>query len=153
MLAGPRRIGRSDFWSDDFELVEVSNGGEWGRAYPFFADLVNRGYGTVPVGVSDAHGPLSGGMGLNTAWFGVDDDVAQYNDASLAGAIRAGRTVVSRSVFLTSSVMPGETVAGELVLDVEALSSSRLVDQLVLYVNGEPVETIEGRRLRSGRYG
>ena len=140
------QIGRSDFWSDDFELVEVNNGGDWDRAYPFFADLVSRGYGTVPVGVSDAHGPLSGGMGLNTTWFGLGtDDVADYTDAALAESIRAGRTVVSRGVFITSSVTPGETVTGALTLDVEALSASWApVDRMVLYVNGEPTQTVKG---------
>jgi hypothetical protein len=140
------QIGRSDFWSDDFELVEVNNGGDWERAYPFFADLVSRGYGTVPVGVSDAHGPLSGGMGLNTTWFGLGtDDVVDYTDAALAGSIRAGRTVVSRGVFITSSVTPGETVTGALALEVEALSASWApVDRMVLYVNGEPTQTVKG---------
>jgi hypothetical protein len=48
-------------------------------------------------------------------------------------------------VFITSSVTPGETVTGALALEVEALSASWApVDRMVLYVNGEPTQTVKG---------
>lgn len=140
-------IGKPDFWTEDFTLMEVNNGGSWSGSYPFFADLVNRGQRVVPVGVSDAHGPVSGGLGLNGTWFGVGtDEVAQYSDDLLRDAIRAGRTVVSRGVFLTQSIDPGSTVEGRArTLDVEAHSATWApVDRLVLHRNGEAIETVDG---------
>jgi hypothetical protein len=144
-------IGKPDFWSDDFTIMEVNNGGSWERNYAFFADVVNRGKKVVPVGVSDAHGPVSGGLGVNATWFGVGtDEVTAYSEDRLREAIQAGRTIVSRGVFLTLSVEPGQTVMGhELVLDVQAHSASWAgVDRLVLHRNGQAFETVEGTEAR-----
>ena len=140
-------IGKPDFWADDFTLMEVNNGGSWSGSYPFFADLVNRGKRVVPVGVSDAHGPVSGGLGLNATWFGIGtDEVSSYSDDLLIEAIRAGRTVVSRGVFLTQSIEPGSMVEGsDLTLDVVAHSATWApVDRLILHRNGEALETVDG---------
>ncbi|MFT4622620.1 MAG: hypothetical protein ACI8PZ_001276 [Myxococcota bacterium] len=140
----PGRIDDADFWSDAFELVEVNNGGSYAGRFPFFADLVSRGHRVVPVGVSDSHGPTAGGLGLNGTWFPFDtNDPSAVTDAALRTAVRAGRTIVAKGVFLHMSILPGTTLTAPAVLNVSARSASWApVARLVLYRDGEPIETL-----------
>lgn len=139
------RIRTPDRWSASYTLVEVDNAGEIGRNLDFFLDLITRGYRVAPVSVSDAHGPTSGGLGLNTTFFGTGAGLDTFDEAALVEVLRSGRTVASRGVFLDLSVAPGSTVTGPVSLVVEARSASWApVDRLILLKDGVEAERVDG---------
>jgi len=140
----PGYISRPDNWSEDFDAVEVMNGGGT-DALEFYLDLVNRGVLVTPTGVSDSHSHL-GATGFSSTYIGIGtDDPAGYTDELLREAMAARRTVVSRGPFLELSVPPGSEVVGSTELEVQVHSSSWvLVDRVLLLRDGEVVETVEG---------
>ncbi len=141
----PGRIGKADRWSDDFDALEVMNGGT-ADGLDLFLDLITRGVHTAPVGVSDSHGHTSGHIGASATFFGVgtDDPTALTLDA-LREAVRAGRTIVSRGPFLELSLDPGSTSTDQATLEVVARHPTWMqIDRIKLLRDGEEVEVVEG---------
>jgi len=141
----PGRIGSGDRWTERLDLIEVNNAGTVDENLELFFDLVTRGYRVVPVAVSDAHGPTSGGLGLNVTFLGTGTDLAGADDAALRQALGAGRTIASRGVFLDLSQDPGSTLTGSTTLTVQATSPTWApVTRIRLFENGVPTQTAPG---------
>ena len=141
----PGRVRSADRWSDRLDLIEVNNAGGIDENIPLFLDLVSRGHRIAPVGVSDAHGPTSGGLGLNVTFLGTGGDLADADEEAVADALEAGRTIASRGIFLDLSTDPGATVEGGTDLTVTARSASwARVDRIRLYRDGQPVDEVPG---------
>ncbi|MBT3220901.1 MAG: hypothetical protein HN348_17595 [Proteobacteria bacterium] len=139
-------IDRPDYWSSDFESVEVANRGDYEEYLPFYLDLINRGYLVAPVAVTDSHSHFQSEPGVNATFIGVgSNDVSESDNEDLKEAIRARRTIASRGVFLDMSVEPGSLVVGGAELEVEAQSPSWIVvDRLKLLENGVEVVEVSG---------
>lgn len=141
------RIGNTDFWSDDVDVIEVLNDGDYNRAVGLYLDLVNRGYAVSATGASDAHGRTNSGIGFNATFVYMGtDDVADYTDEGLVAALDGGATVVSMGPFLDLSVRPGSRIVGSgTTLTVVALHPTWMdVDQLELYRDGMLIDTVLG---------
>ena len=141
-------IASLDLWSDDFDAIEVLNGGHGtGDEEPLlYMDLVRHGLFPAAVGVSDSHAHLSGSPGNSFTWMGIGGDGldAATNEA-LVDAMRARRTIASTGPFLDLSIDPGSTVVGATELSVSTCSPSWIgVDRLQLYEDGVLVEEVEG---------
>jgi hypothetical protein len=141
----PGEIARPDFWSENFDAVEVMNAAEYRDYLDFFIDVSARGHRLTPVGVSDSHSHTGGSVGLSATFFGMGvDTVAQYSDEKLVEVMDSARTIVSRGPFLDLSLDPGSTVVGPVTLEVAALAPSWIVvDRLLLLENGVEVERLE----------
>lgn len=138
-------VARPDFWSDDFELVEVLNDGSHREYTADFLNLINHGIRPVPVGVSDAHGHENG-TGANVTWLytGLDHG-AELDHAALKAAVLAGGTVPALGPYLDLRVAgawaPGRTFTGPVRLEVQLKSASWCaVDRLQLLRDGAVVE-------------
>ncbi|MCB9665288.1 MAG: CehA/McbA family metallohydrolase [Alphaproteobacteria bacterium] len=142
----PGRIGRSDYWSQDFQAVEVINAGKQEESFPFWLDLVTHGHRAAPVGVSDSHGHLGGDVGMTATWLGAGVDVpAALDDDTLVATLRGLRTQATRGPFLLPSSQPGQVVAPGATLTVEARSPSWIVvDRLLLLRDGVEVDRVDG---------
>lgn len=141
----PGEIRKPDFWSDAFDAVEAENSGDITNHLPFFVDLFLRGHPICPTGTSDAHGH-KGSQGVSATFLGLgSSDPADYTDIGLIETMRARRVIVTRGVFLALSIPPGSDLTGPQTLTVEAKSPSWIVvDRLLLYRDGEVVETVSG---------
>lgn len=141
----PGRIADPDFWSADFDAVEVLNGGG-PDALALYLDLVNRGHLVTPVGVSDSHSHTGGHPGYSATFLGVGtDDPREVTDDVLREALAARRTVVSRGPFLDLSIDPGSVVTGSATLTAEARAPAWIeVDRLLLLEDGVEVERVAG---------
>ena len=138
------RIAKPDRWSERLEAVEVLNSGDSDDYFDFWLDLTLRGYLTTPVGVSDSHGHQRGHQGFSSTWVALPDNT-ELSDASVSEAIRAGRAVPTRGVFLELSALPDEVLSPSDSLTVSACTPSfATVDRLKLLKDGEVVETVEG---------
>ena len=138
---------RADFWSDDFELVEVLNDGSYREFSADFLNLVNHGIRAVPVGVSDSHGHENG-MGANVTWLyaGVDH-AAELDAAALKTAVLAGGTVAALGPYLELTVdgawAAGQTFSRASTLDVRLKAASWCrVDRLQLLRDGQVVQEV-----------
>jgi hypothetical protein len=143
---GSGSVSDADRWSADFDAVEILNANEVEPFLPYWLDLIQRGVAVTPVGVSDAHGPLSGGLGYNLTWFLADVPAADTDDDVLRGVMARGATVVGRGPFIEARVAgvwaPGGTFASGSALDVRVHAASWVpVDRVVLLQDGEPVTT------------
>ncbi|MCB9763314.1 MAG: CehA/McbA family metallohydrolase [Alphaproteobacteria bacterium] len=137
----PGTFADPDKWVDDFEAVEALNSGDWEDYFAFYLDLINRGVLVTPVGVSDAHGPMSGHVGHSLTFLRTTDT----SPAGLVAAMRARGTIASMGAFLEMSVPPGTLVTAGTSLEVRALSPSWIrTDRITLFKDGEPVEVVEG---------
>ena len=138
-------IGNGDFWTDDFDAVEVLNAGDYEEYLAFYFDAFHRGVLSTPIGVSDSHGHTSGDVGVSATFLGIGDSVADYSDDALREAMKARRTVVTRGPFIDLSVDPGTTVSFGTTIDVEVRSPSWIVvDTVRLLRDGEEVEAVAG---------
>ena len=139
-------IERGDFFTQDFDIVEVLNSGDTDDFLSFYLDCLNRGILAAPVGVSDTHSRLSGKVGLSATFIGLGSDApSDYTDDGLREAMSARRTVVTRGPFLALDVDPGSVVVGSTELSVEARSPSWIrVDRLRLLRDGVAIETVDG---------
>jgi predicted metal-dependent phosphoesterase TrpH len=136
----------ADRWTTDLGAIEVLNAGSYDEFLAFYLDLLQRGYVTTPTGVSDSHGHFSSSIGLSTTFFGTGSDaISDWSDDGLREALAAHRTVVSRGVFLATSIDPGSEVSAGAVVEVEARSASwARVDRLSLLRDGLVIETVDG---------
>ncbi|MBA2319868.1 MAG: CehA/McbA family metallohydrolase, partial [Deltaproteobacteria bacterium] len=137
-------IGRADFWTDDFDAIEVLNAGTT-EHLPFWTDMVLRGHRATPTGVSDSHDHLAGMIGASGTWLPIAGPAA-YTDDALREAMLAGRVVVTRGPFLAVSPEPGVDLTGPshpATVEVRAPSWIR-VDAIDLVRDGVVVETVAG---------
>ena len=138
---------RADYWSDDFELVEVLNDGSYRDFSADFLNLVNHGIRPVPVGVSDSHGHENG-MGANVTWlYAGADHAADLDHAALKAAVLAGGTVAALGPYLELTVdgawASGQTFTGATTLDVRLKTASWCqVDRLQLLRDGQVLEEV-----------
>jgi hypothetical protein len=133
-------------WTDRFTALEVLNAGSTRDYLSVWWDLITRGHPVTPVGVSDAHGPFSGHLGLSGTYLGVGVSApSELTDVALVEAMRAARVVVSRGPFLELSVSPGSTVSAGTTVTASARSASWIgVDRLILWKDGEEVQRASG---------
>ena len=141
----PGQIDDPDGWSDDFDAMELLNGNSYADYLPIYFDLVNRGLHVTPTGVSDSHKPFSGSPGLNITYLGTgSSDPRDYTDDALREVFVAGRTIVSRGLFLDLSIDPGSVVTGSQSLEVSAHGASWAApDRIRLYENGVEIAVVE----------
>jgi len=141
----PGVIGAPDYWADDFDAMEVLNGGSYDDYLPLYLDLVARGQRVTPVGVSDSHRYFSGSPGLNGTYIGMGiDDPGDYTDDRLREAYLARNTIVSRGLFLDLSLAPGSVWIGAQTLEVSAVGAWVEADRLLLYENDRLQQTVDG---------
>ena len=139
------RISNADRWTDELDTTEVINASDYESFFPFFLDLLNRGYVTTPVGVSDSHSHFAGSVGVSTTFIRLGIDApSDYTDAGLVTAMQARATIASRGPYLDMSITPGSTIGAGQSLTVTAKCPSWCtVDRLVLLKDGAPVETVD----------
>jgi len=144
----PGKITRGDYWSSDFDAIEVLNGGSYSEAMELFLDLTSRGLLVAPIGVSDSHGYLSGGPGRNVTFlYTQTNDPTSLSMEALIDSMLDRSTVVSNGPFIETNIVPGSTILEATVLEVEVLSPSWIeTDTITLYKNGEPFETVGGKK-------
>jgi hypothetical protein len=141
----PGEIGNPTKWTENFDAVEVVNSFEHEAFFEFYADITSRGLKATPTGVSDSHGYISGGPGLNVTFLhvGHNDPTALSND-EIRQTMLAGKTVVSMGPFIDSSILPGTELNGADTLEARVLAPSWIgIDALDLLENGEIVTHIE----------
>jgi hypothetical protein len=136
---------RADWWTPEFDAMEVINDGSTDGLELDYMSLDARGLSVTPVAVSDSHGYRQG-TGENITFTYTGTDLAGFDDAALLAAFRARATVASRGPMLYATIdgawAPGRTVTGEVDVNVEILGASFvLVDTVTLWRNGNPVET------------
>ncbi|MDP2317418.1 MAG: CehA/McbA family metallohydrolase [Pseudomonadota bacterium] len=139
-------VDAADHWSDDFDAMELLNSGDWSNNLPYYLDLVARGRAVTPVGVSDSHAHMSGGVGLNLTFLPTGVARAEVNPDTLRSAMRTRGTIVSHGPFIDARVAgtwaPGTTVATGSVLSVDVRAPSWMpVETVTLYEDGEPIAT------------
>lgn len=136
-------------WSDDFDAIEVCNGGCGNGdrdALRDWFDFLSRGYRVCGSSGSDTHRPW--GIGSPRNFFPTPHGPADLDPAELATAYHRQQVVVSTGPFVRFSVGGrglGETLteAGPLTADVEVQAPSWLSFQdLRILRNGEPVFTL-----------
>lgn len=134
---------RADWWSEDFDAIEVFNGGcsngNREEVYDWFAFL-NRGYRVAVSGGSDSHQER---VGVPRVYLPSSHAPAEYQAQESVTAVKDLRTFVSCGPFVRFSIDGhglGETVALSGALDirvrVEAPSWMRF-DEFRLVRNGE----------------
>jgi hypothetical protein len=140
----PGSIGKPDFWSPDYDAVEVINDNN--REYfDFYLDLVNHGVLPMGVSVSDTHGCTSGDPGVHITFLHMSEDPLDYTDEALRSAYNDRTAVASMGPFIELSQLPGSTLTSATTLSAEAFSPSWIVvDELALMENGIEVEVQEG---------
>lgn len=139
----PGQIARASFWTEDFDALEVLNGGDIWLDYYF--DLVNRGIVRTPVGVTDSHTWFQNQPGVLGTWIAAPNGLASMDDAALIDAFAARQTIVSRGVFLSTSIVPGALITAPTEVVVEArASTAAVVERLQLYRDGELIDEIDG---------
>jgi hypothetical protein len=143
---GNGSVGTPDHWSDDFDAMELLNDGDWEDNLPYYLDLVARGRVVTPVGVSDSHAHMSGGVGLNLTFLNTGTPLSGINDDVLRATMHARGTVVSHGPFIDARIggewAPGATVSSGSVLTVDVRAPSWMpVETLTLYEDGVPVAT------------
>lgn len=139
-------VDTPDHWSDDFDAMELLNSGDWANNLPYYLDLVARGRVLTPVGVSDSHAHMSGGVGLNLTFLRTGTTLADVDDTVLRAAMKGRATVVSHGPFIDARVggewAPGATVAAGSVLTVDVRAPSWMpVETVTLYEDGIPIAT------------
>jgi hypothetical protein len=142
------QISSEDHWSEDFQAIEVLNDGDYEENMEAYLALLSFGYVRTPVGVSDSHSHR-GGVGENGTFLHTGGDLSDFNDDVLRESIGKAATVVSRGPYIDARVddvwAPGQTFSGEdTSLDVAVYAPDWMsVDAVILYRNGEAIETIE----------
>ena len=134
----------ADYWSADFDAMEVINDSDHDEAFAAYLDMTARGLTPTPVGVSDSHG-YRGGVGESVTFLYTEG--AAVTDAVLTEAMAAQATVVSTGPYLEVTAggqwAPGQTLTGAVELEVAVWTSSWVpVDRLVVYIDGERGEEI-----------
>jgi hypothetical protein len=110
-----------DYWSWDFELFELLNGGvdDVADIREDWFGLLDHGEIRTPTGVSDSHYRfIPCGLGRTDVYLGTDSP-AEVDDDALTEALRAGHVVVAAGTTLRASMtdgsdtyLPGDTLVG-----------------------------------------
>lgn len=134
-----------DWWTPDFDAMEVMNDGATDGLDLDYMSLDARGVSVTPVAVSDSHGYRQG-SGENITWTYTGTTLADFDDDALRRAFRARATVASRGPMLYATIdgawAPGATVVGARDVRVEIFGASFVdVDTVTLWRDGNPVET------------
>lgn len=141
---------RDDYWSWDFDLFELLNGGvdDLTELREDWFSYLDFGYIRVPVGVSDTHYRfIPCGLGRTDVFLDTQDP-AVVSTAGLLAALRAGHVVVAAGTTLRASLhagdvdaLPGDTVvATEGTLDVRVAAPSWIhPGTLRIYRNSEVI--------------
>ena len=135
-------IRRPDFWSSDFDAIEVINDGDYAEPFAFYLDMIGRGLEPTPVGVSDSHGHR--GVGSSVTFM----PLGEYSDDALVERMRAHATVATTGPYIEATApdgawAPGRTLSGPTTLSVAVYAPSWVpVDRLLLYRDGEVIEEI-----------
>ena len=145
---------KEDFWSWDFQLVELLNAGVEGlpAIREDWFSFLQLGHKAVPVGVSDSHYTfIPCGYG-HTDVFLDSDDPAEVTSAQLRQALLAGHVVVGGGTTLRATldagdgaVLPGDAVVGaSATLAAQVLAPDWISPgTLRVYRNGEVIEEQE----------
>jgi hypothetical protein len=110
---------RPDYWSWDFDLVEIVNARgprAWLEPRADWFSWLSLGQRRVPVGVSDSHGRTSGcGYGRTDVRIGVDT-ATEVTPAALREALAAGHAIVSGGITMrvedAGGALPGDVTVG-----------------------------------------
>jgi len=112
---------RPDYWSWNFDLVEIVNGKgqrSWEEPRADWFSWLNYGHKRIPIGVSDSHGRTSGcGYGRTEVMVGTDV-ASEVTPEILSEAIRQGRVIVAGGVSLLvndGTNLPGSTKTGDTI--------------------------------------
>lgn len=141
-------IGKPDFWSSDFDTMEVINDSQYQETFALYLDLINRGVNVAPVGVSDSHGHRSG-SGASVTFLNVGtSEVSEFTDEAMVAALQAQASVVSTGPFIDARIngqwAPGQTVEGSASVDVAVYAADFVpVDRLLVYQDGNVVQEID----------
>lgn len=135
-------IGRPDFWSTNFDAMELINDGYYQDYLPYYFDLISRGYDIAATSVSDSHNHSSG-VGVNRTYVYAN---SRSVDDIMAG-MGAKQTVPSVGPYIHATIngdwAPGRTFDGPVTLEVSIFNPSWMdVDTIELYENGSVIETI-----------
>jgi len=140
-------ISDPDRFDASIDTMEVLNDGQVDGFLEFYLAMVNRGYDTVPIGVSDSHSHR-GGVGENFTWLHTgSDDPRDLTNEGLVSAMRAGQVVVSRGAWISATV-DGEPAAGgdftgSVDVDIVIEAPSWMdIDELQVHEDGVLVEQI-----------
>lgn len=112
---------RPDYWSWDFDLVEIVNGKgqrSWEEPRADWFSWLNTGRKRIPIGVSDSHGRTSGcGYGRTEVMVGTNL-ASEVTPEVLVEAIQQGRVIVAGGISLLVSDgtnVPGSTRTGDTI--------------------------------------
>lgn len=146
-----------EFWSDDFDLIEVFNDSSFDENAGLVADwfgFLNRGQRKFAVGSSDTHEVFEIPLGYPRTCARVDTDstatLRSMGPTPLREAMAGGHSVINGGVHVSalhsSGARPGDVVTGaatnETVRVVVQAPQWVDVDTLRVYVNGVLIETI-----------
>lgn len=149
--------GNPDFWSDDFDLIEVFNDSSFDENEELVNDwfaFLNRGQRKFAVGSSDTHQVYDIPLGYPRTCARVDMDstsaLRSTGPTPLRDAMAGGHSVVNGGVHVSathgSGARPGDVVTNaatsETVRVVVQAPQWVDVDTLRVYVNGVLLETI-----------
>ena len=135
-------IGRADFWSTNFDAMELINDASYQDYLPYYFDLTSRGHKITAVSVSDSHGH-SNGVGENRTYVhSVSRETSDIMDG-----MKIQETVPSAGPYIHATIngewAPGRTFSGAVTLNVEIYNPSWMdVDTIELYENGIVIESI-----------
>ena len=136
-------ISKPNYWSDDFDAMELINDGSFQSYLPYYFDLVSRGYSISPVSVSDSHSH-TGGVGLNRTYVASDNDSV----SAVMTALKEGRVVATMGPYIHLTIdnefAPGAVFTGGQSLQTEVFHPSWMdIDLIELYENGQIVDSVE----------
>ena len=136
--------GDPDFWSWDFDTLELINGGvdDLHDVREDFFSFLNLGYTPIPVGVSDSHYRfIPCGLGRTDVYLGEDEPSAVTWE-SYRSALLDGHVVVASGTTLRVRVgdaLPGDTLTGTTAaLEIDVQTPSWIEPgTLRIYRNGD----------------
>ena len=136
-------INKPNFWSAEFDAMELINDGSYQRYLPYYLDLISRGQNVIPVSVSDSHSH-TGGVGLNRTYIFSEGD----SEEQILNGMQQRRVIPSAGpyvhVTINDEFAPGQSFVGSQDILVEVYNPSWMdIDTLELYENGEVVQTVE----------
>ena len=133
-------------FSSDFQAMEVLNDGEYEAFFPYYLDLVSRGFVVTPTGVSDSHSH-TGGVGENRTYLAIDPSKPLIE--GLTEAIRAQKVSLSRGPLITVTTQEHWATGMQSVIlqpaniEIDVLSPSWMqIDSIEVWKDTEMVEEI-----------
>ena len=110
---------KANFWSDNFDVMELINDGAYSSYLPYYFDLVSRGYTVGPTSVSDSHCHTCG-VGANRTFVYSEGDTL----ADVAEGMYTGKMVPSVGPYVHVTIdgqfAPGTTVTEHKILTLKS---------------------------------